>query len=669
MADERNCATCGATLPPDAPGGACPMCLLGAGLEGEATVPGEGAAAAARQAPSPEEIGRHFPTLELLELLGQGGMGIVYKARHRNLDRLVALKVLPPEVAREPGFADRFTREARTLARLQHPHIVGVHDFGETDGLFYLLMEYVDGPNLREVIRAGKLTPPEALAIVPQICDALQYAHEQGVVHRDIKPENVLMDAQGKVRIADFGLAKLLHRTPVDLRITRTGQVMGTLHYMAPEQYKNPDDVDHRADIFSLGVVFYEMLTGEVPLGRFEPPSHHAGVDARLDKVVLRALERERDQRYQNVSEVKTAVTSISGIAAGATPAAAPPGAKPPVIAAARATPAAPPPPPVPAGPPRWSRLAVAASVMLAATPLLLVSGFGWNSFWWILGSLVVGFAGWILSMAAWATIHHAVPPLKGKGIAVAGTFLPPFLLCAGVVLSPILFLGAAAEGGNFVVKDGPEGRTIRLPWGMEIVEGPDGRTRVRMPGLEVEDGPGGSRVRMPGIDIDERRSRPAPPQVPEPTPPANALPAPHAGDSDPRVQGGPPGATEEARESTFREVEAAWRRLHDLAAAGRLDLRAAEDQYPATDIARVRALPDLERRAEVSKGSLGLPLMVYAGQPFDLEGFTLAAVRFDPSGYRARALIRKEGARVDFPLVFVEKGWKFEAGNVHWSK
>src|SRR5712692_9194174 len=132
-------------------------------------------------------------------------MGAVYKARQPGLDRLVALKILPPDAGRDPAFAERFTREARALAKLNHPNIVGVYDFGQTDGQYYLIMEFVDGLNLRQVLRAGELKPQEALRIVPQICEALQFAHDEGIVHRDIKPENILLDKKGRVKIADFG--------------------------------------------------------------------------------------------------------------------------------------------------------------------------------------------------------------------------------------------------------------------------------------------------------------------------------------------------------------------------------------------------------------------------------------------------------------------------------
>jgi tRNA A-37 threonylcarbamoyl transferase component Bud32 len=270
-------------------------------------------------APLAADMASLFPQLEILELIGQGGMGAVYKARQTKLDRLVAVKILPAEWGQDPAFAERFAREARALARLSHSHIVAVHDFGEAGGLFYLVMEFVDGANLRQVLRGGRLQPQQALAIIPQVCEALQYAHEQGVVHRDIKPENILLDRRGQVKIADFGLAKLMRPSAAEFTLTGSRQVMGTLDYMAPEQRTAPQEVDQRADIYSLGVVFYEMLTGALPLGRFAPPSDKVGVDGRLDEVVFRALEREPARRYQRISEVKTAVESI----ARATPAAA----------------------------------------------------------------------------------------------------------------------------------------------------------------------------------------------------------------------------------------------------------------------------------------------------------------------------------------------------------
>jgi serine/threonine protein kinase len=275
--------------------------------------------------PTAEALAERFPQLEILELIGRGGMGAVYKARQKELDRLVAVKILPPEVSADPAFAERFTREARALARLSHPNIVAVYDFGRTgDGQFYFVMEYVDGVNLRQAIQSGGMTPKEALAIVPQICDALQFAHDEGIVHRDIKPENILVDKRGRVKIADFGLAKLLGHVPGDVSLTGTQQVMGTLRYMAPEQMEGTKAVDHRADIYSLGVVFYELLTGELPIGRFAPPSKKVEIDVRLDEVVLRALEKEPEQRYQHASEVKTEVELISSTSCPLVPSPAP---------------------------------------------------------------------------------------------------------------------------------------------------------------------------------------------------------------------------------------------------------------------------------------------------------------------------------------------------------
>src|SRR6185503_8536753 len=202
-------------------------------------------------------------------------------------DRYVALKLLPDKLAKDPHFAERFNREGRFLAKLNHPNIVSVFDFGQAGGFYFLLMEYVDGVNLRQAMRAGRFSPAEALGIVPKICEALQYAHEQSVLHRDIKPENILLDAKGRVKIADFGIAKLVGEDAHPFGLTGTGAALGTPHYMAPEQMKSPGDVDHRADIYSLGVVFYEMLTGELPIGRFAPPSERTPLDQRVDEIVM----------------------------------------------------------------------------------------------------------------------------------------------------------------------------------------------------------------------------------------------------------------------------------------------------------------------------------------------------------------------------------------------
>jgi tRNA A-37 threonylcarbamoyl transferase component Bud32 len=327
MPDTSRCPDCGAELSTGATAGLCPKCLLAGALE-SSDAPADSPFAATTPQPGgflPPAVARlapHFPSLEILQFLGHGGMGAVYQARQIKLDRIVALKIIRPESVDDPAFAERFMREARTLARLSHSNIVAIHDFGETsvgsDGsnpvptnLYYFVMEYIDGANLRQFMQAGALPPAQALAIVPQICDALHYAHEEGIIHRDIKPENILIDRRGRVKIADFGLAKLAAQAAENFTLTGTHQIMGTPRYMAPEQMEGSHLVDHRADIYSLGVVFYEMLTGELPLGRFEPPSRKAGVDARLDDVVHRALAREPAQRYQRASEIRRDVEAV----------------------------------------------------------------------------------------------------------------------------------------------------------------------------------------------------------------------------------------------------------------------------------------------------------------------------------------------------------------------
>ncbi len=323
----KNCPQCGAPLQENAPGGLCPRCVMALNFQRQTVFTDEPAAMPAP--PAPAELAPHFPQLEILECLGRGGMGVVYKARQPQLERVVALKILAPERVTDARFADRFLREARALAKLNHPNIVTIHDFGRTGGYFYLLMEFVDGVNLRELLRGGRMAPREALAIVPAICEALQYAHDRGIIHRDIKPENILLDKEGKVKIADFGIAKMLgapadtslgvpplggpDRLKPGLPTALTGeQTVGTPKYMAPEQAEKSGEADHRADIYSLGVVFYEMLTGELPGKNLEPPSRKVHIDVRLDEIVLRALEKKPELRYQQVSEVKTMVETIA---------------------------------------------------------------------------------------------------------------------------------------------------------------------------------------------------------------------------------------------------------------------------------------------------------------------------------------------------------------------
>jgi serine/threonine protein kinase len=333
MAQARHCPRCDAEVSADVPEGLCPECLLRQAITGQNTGPYQEESGRSPAPlfvpPAPAELQRNFPHLEILRLLGQGGMGAVYLARQRDLDRLVAVKILPPEIARDSGFTERFSREARSLARLSHPNIVTIFDSGATAGLYYFTMEYVDGNNLRHLLDTGKLAPGLALKIIAQVCDGLQYAHDEGFVHRDIKPENILLDKKGRVKIADFGLARLVGLTPTYLTLTGSREIMGTLYYMAPEQLQRARDVDHRADLYSVGVVFYEMLTGELPVGRFAPPSQRAGVDGRLDAVVLRALAGEPENRHQDAAQIKREVEAVQARAAAAPP--APPASPAPV--------------------------------------------------------------------------------------------------------------------------------------------------------------------------------------------------------------------------------------------------------------------------------------------------------------------------------------------------
>jgi len=282
--------------------------LLAAGLSTEP----EAKAGEGPPAPSCEELSAEFPSLELIELLGRGGMGAVYKARQRDLDRHVALKILRPGLDADSGFAERFTREARALAQLNHPGIVTLYEFGRTAaGRYFILMEFVDGVSLRQLLAAGRLAPREALAIVPPLCDALQYAHDRGILHRDIKPENILVDRLGRVKIADFGLARLTDSDEETL--ATVGVVMGTPAYMAPEQGATVGRVDHRADLYALGVVFYQMLTGELPKADdLQPPSHRVRLDVRLDEIVLRALEKDPQRRYADATEFRTRVEAMT---------------------------------------------------------------------------------------------------------------------------------------------------------------------------------------------------------------------------------------------------------------------------------------------------------------------------------------------------------------------
>ncbi len=308
---ETTCPRCGTSLDGGSVDGLCARCLGALNFDTLTRIGGAGDEEL-HAVPTVEELAEFFPQLEVLSLIGRGGMGVVYKARQKSLHREVALKLLAPERAGDPMFARRFASEARSLAALNHPHIVGVHDFGEAGGYFYLLMEFVDGVNLRQLIQSRRLTPDEALGIIAPVCDALQAAHERGIVHRDVKPENLLIDRNGSVKIADFGIARMMDEPAAegisqafsDLTAPHT-LAAGTPDYAAPEQ-RAFEPSDHRADIYSLGVVLYEIITGERPgNGVITPPSRRAAVDMRIDDVVLKALQVDPNHRFRTMAEFR----------------------------------------------------------------------------------------------------------------------------------------------------------------------------------------------------------------------------------------------------------------------------------------------------------------------------------------------------------------------------
>ncbi len=258
------------------------------------------------QPPSLEEMQTLLPQFQFLSLIGRGGMGAVYEARQLSLNRLVAIKVLPTALVNEAesDFAERFRLEAKTMAKLTHPGIVSVFDSGEAGGLLFIVMEHVDGTDVARMIQSeGKLSPERASALLEEVCDALQYAHQNGIVHRDLKPANLLVTREGRVKIADFGLAK--HDDEAWPGLTKTNVAIGTPDFLAPEAWMPGTPLDARADLYSLGVTLYQMLTGEVPRGLWKMPSVKAGVDPRFDAIVDRAMQPEREARYQSSAELR----------------------------------------------------------------------------------------------------------------------------------------------------------------------------------------------------------------------------------------------------------------------------------------------------------------------------------------------------------------------------
>ncbi|MGV3659280.1 MAG: protein kinase domain-containing protein [Prosthecobacter sp.] len=256
--------------------------------------------------PSAEHLGLLLPQYQVDGLLGRGGMGAVYRGRQKSLDRSVAIKILPPEAGDDDmQFVERFKNEARTMAKMNHPAIVHVYDFGETaEGQLYIVMEFIDGTDVAQmIISQAKLPADYALSITAHVCDALQYAHTHGVVHRDIKPANVLINREGQVKVADFGLAKATDAG--QLSLTKTNMAMGTPDFVSPEALTPGVALDGRADIYAVGVMLYNMLTGTVPRGAFPMPSKTLATDERFDAIILKAMQYDRQSRYQTALDLR----------------------------------------------------------------------------------------------------------------------------------------------------------------------------------------------------------------------------------------------------------------------------------------------------------------------------------------------------------------------------
>lgn len=254
---------------------------------------------------------------EIVGELGGGGMAIVYKGRDKYLNRLVTIKILRPEFTADKDFVNRFQREAQSVASLSHPNIVSIYDVGQEDNIYYLIMEYVHGANLKTVIKnEGPLSPERAARIAMQICEALEHAHGNNIVHRDVKPHNILITYGGWAKLTDFGIAREISATT----FTYTDTIVGSVHYISPEQARG-QAVGPKSDLYSLGVVLYEMLTGKVPYQgespiaiaikhiqeEAEPPSRlNPGLNTGLEKIILKAINKDPDLRFQSAREMFT---------------------------------------------------------------------------------------------------------------------------------------------------------------------------------------------------------------------------------------------------------------------------------------------------------------------------------------------------------------------------
>ncbi|MDQ6892616.1 MAG: serine/threonine protein kinase, partial [Acidobacteriota bacterium] len=259
--------------------------------------------------------GRRFGAYEVLEELGSGGMGKVYRAKNVMLERIVALKTLSPFLSSDQAFVQRFLKEARVAARLNHPNIVQIYDFGCVEGIHYLAMEYVDGQSLRALLKHGRLSEFESIQIVRQAARALGVAHALGIVHRDVKPDNLMLTRKGELKLVDLGIAKRVDEEQGQA-LTQTGQAVGTPHYISPEQIRGLKDIDARSDIYSLGATLYHLLTGQAPYkgtsGALvmsmhltaplpDPRQYEPSLSDAICRVLRKAMAKNPEERYSDV--------------------------------------------------------------------------------------------------------------------------------------------------------------------------------------------------------------------------------------------------------------------------------------------------------------------------------------------------------------------------------
>ncbi|MCX6877065.1 MAG: serine/threonine-protein kinase [Verrucomicrobia bacterium] len=259
------------------------------------------------EAPDAIRLASLFPGYEIDCLIATGGMGAVYRAVQLSLDRPVAIKILPREFGEDESFRASFEAEAKAMARLNHPNLIGVYDFGEVAGMLFIVMEFVPGKTLFHSAHGIAIAPDEAARIVTDVCLGLAHAHEHGILHRDIKPGNILLDQHARPKIGDFGLAR-----PIGTAVEDGETIFGTPHYTAPEVLKYPNSVGVRADIFSVGVVLHELLTGRLPANDPRPPSVICGCDHRFDAIIRRATHPSADLRYTSAAEMAKDLCAIT---------------------------------------------------------------------------------------------------------------------------------------------------------------------------------------------------------------------------------------------------------------------------------------------------------------------------------------------------------------------